>query len=318
MKKRIWSALTVLLSVIFVLSGTMGVYAATTENAKERAELREDCTLTVTYSLSGIGLAEQNIKLYHIADITADAEYTLAGSFRDYPVTVTGTSSQTEWDEMTTTLNSYVLADRILPDREGQTDSSGRVKFSELTAGMYLVGSLRLDSNGKLLVFESFMAAVPGVNENGSWVYDVKANPKASENIPSKGKVTYSAVKIWKDTGDKTFRPDSVTVEILKNGSLQITVKLCSENDWSYSWDTVDDGSVWSVTERNVPQGYTVNIQGNGDVFQVTNVRHSSEEAPKTGDTNNIMLYFIFMAVSGIVLVILGIALRKDNCKRQL
>ena len=222
-------------------------------------QLRSDCTLDVTYSSEGMVFAGQDIKLWHIADITEDTQYALAGNFRSYPIQVTGTSSQSEWDEMTITLNSYILADGIAADQTTKTDARGKVVFDNLTAGIYLVSSVRTEQAGKYYVFESFLAAVPGVDSEGQWVYSVSARPKMSVHTPAKGEVTYKAVKAWRDGGQD--RPVSVSVEVRRDGQLQQAVTLSAENNWMYTWKAVDDGSVWTVNEVNVPEGY-VEIDG--------------------------------------------------------
>ena len=96
---------------------------------------------------------------------------------------------------MTITLNSYILADGIAADQTAKTDARGKVVFDNLTAGIYLVSSVRTEQDGKYYVFESFLAAVPGVDSEGQWVYSVSARPKMSVHTPAKGVVTYKAVK---------------------------------------------------------------------------------------------------------------------------
>lgn len=312
MKRKTYGIVSGILIAVMVFSCSMGVYAASTMDATEKAELRADCSLEIIYSSSGTAFTDKDIKLWHIADLNENEQYALTGVFTDYPIEITGTTSQTEWDEMTVTLNSYILADGISPDRTGTTDVNGKVSFENLTVGMYLVGSVRTEMNGKNYVFESFMVVVPGVDENGRWVYNVSAKPKMSENTPSKGEVTYKAVKIWKDNGKD--RPDSVDIDVFKDGVLQKTVTLSSENNWMYAWTTIDDGSVWSVAEKSVPDGYTVGIQKNGDAFHITNAKpYPDEDSPVTGDTTNMAVWFLIAAVSGSMLVILGVVQRKKH-----
>lgn len=111
MKRISYRIANFILIAALLLSGAVTAHAASTTEASEKVQLRSDCTLDVAYSSEGMVFAGQDIKLWHIADITEDAQYALAGSFRSYPIQVTGTSSQSEWDEMTITLNSYILAD---------------------------------------------------------------------------------------------------------------------------------------------------------------------------------------------------------------
>lgn len=315
MKRKTEGIIALLCFAVLLLSASMAVCADSTADAVERAELRTDCRLEITYASGDTAFAEQDIRLWHVADLTADKQYTLTGSFADYPVAVTGTSSQTEWDEMTVTLNAYILADGIAADRSAMTDENGTVAFEELTAGMYLVGSVRTENAGKAVVFESFMVAVPGVAENGEWLYHVAAKPKMSENTPSKGEVNYKVTKIWKDNGKN--RPDSIEVDINRDGVWRQTVTLSHENDWMYSWKTVDDGSVWSVTEKRVPNGYKVGIQKNGDTFTIINASYTPDEkSPNTGDTPDMIPYFLLMGLSGTAMVILCLIHRK-TCREK-
>lgn len=313
MKKTIYRIANFILIAVLLLSGVVTAHAASTTEAGEKVQLRSDCALDVTYSSEGMAFAGQDIKLWHIADITEDAQYTLAGRFQAYPIQVTGTASQSEWDEMTITLNAYILADGIAPDRTARTDANGKVAFDNLTAGLYLVSSVRTEQDGKYYVFESFLAAVPGVDDAGQWVYSISAKPKMSVHTPAKGEVTYKAVKAWKDGGQG--RPGSVSIEIRKDGQLQQTVALSAENNWMYTWKSVDDGSVWTVNETNVPEGYTVGIQRSGDTFSITNTKPATPAGnhPQTGDTTNTTLYVVLMAASGLALLVLGIVLRKKS-----
>ncbi len=316
MKRKTYIIACLMIAAATLFCCMTGVCAASTTNAAEQVELREDCTLDITYSSGKTVFSGRTVKLYHIANITSDAQYELCGAFADKPVTVTGTTSQTEWDDMTITLNSYILADGIEADMTQKTDGEGKVKFTGLTAGIYLISSIRTENAGKYYVFESFMAAVPTVGEDGRWMYDVSAKPKMSEKTPAKGEVAYTVLKTWKDEGSKTARPESVKIEIFKDGKLQETVNLEKENDWRHSWKTVDDGSVWSVVERDVPDGYKVAIQRNGDTFNVTNSRPSKHTVPKTGDTADMGMYIALMAISGGLLIALCVLLtRRKNAR---
>ena len=90
---------------------------------------------------------------------------------------------------------------------------------------------------------------------------------------------------------------------------------LSAENNWMYTWKSVDDGSVWTVNETNVPEGYTVGIQRSGDTFSITNTKPAAPAGnhPQTGDTTNTTLYVVLMAASGLALLVLGIVLRKKS-----
>ncbi len=312
MRKKLYLIINLILAVIMLSSATMGAYAVSTNDAKTAVELRNNCTLEIVYSSSEKAFSDCEIKLYHVANITDVKSYELFGNFKKYPVTINGTSSQTEWNEMKTTLNSYISADGIGADYTAKTNSEGKVLFENLTAGMYLVSAVKVKSGETTYSFDSFMVAVPGIDESGNWLYDVSAKPKMQENTPSKKEITYKAVKSWRDGLGKK-RPESVSIEIYKDGKLQNTVILNSANNWMYSWKTVDDGSEWFVTEKNVPTDYKVGIQKNGNTFNILNTHNENIISPKTGDTRNPVIYLVLMLASGCAILILGITQRKKQ-----
>lgn len=81
------------------------------------------------------------------------------------------------------------------------------------------------------------------------------------------GKLTVH--KVWDDNGDPA-RPDSVEVNLFKNGEIAETVKLSAENQWSYSWDDLDDRYQWSV-EEIVPEGYEASYKLEDNTVFITN-----------------------------------------------
>lgn len=77
--------------------------------------------------------------------------------------------------------------------------------------------------------------------------------------------------KIWDDNGYPD-RPDSVTVHLLRDGKEHETVKLNKDNQWTYTWDQLDDRYEWSVKE-DVPSGYEESYKTEGNTVFITNHR---------------------------------------------
>lgn len=75
--------------------------------------------------------------------------------------------------------------------------------------------------------------------------------------------------KIWDDNGDPS-RPESVKVHLLKNGETAEVVTLTEENQWSYTWDDLDDRYQWSV-EEEVPEGYEASYKLEDNTVFITN-----------------------------------------------
>lgn len=75
--------------------------------------------------------------------------------------------------------------------------------------------------------------------------------------------------KIWDDNG-YPGRPDSVTVHLLCNGETYEDVELNEGNQWTYTWEDLDDRYHWSVMEE-VPSGYEATYVTEDNRIFITN-----------------------------------------------
>lgn len=304
MKKRIFSSLFAICLVLLLLP--LQVYAV------NPIDVSRPCSLRVEYSYDQQAFPGQKIALYRVADCFADGTWELSGDFAGDPVNIHGITSQTEWRQATSTLLSYAAADQRTPFREGVTDSAGQILFENLTAGMYLIPGVLAESSDGNYQFEAFLVVLPHPAQEGDHLYDVTSKPKCSHSTPTPETRRYTLVKHWKDTGYESSRPESVTVDILNNGQVVMTQQLTRDNNWSFSWDVLDDGSIWQVVERNVPAGYTVTATREGNTFLLTNTRSGGVvKPPQTGDPMIFWPYILIMCISGCALLLLGIHRRR-------
>ena len=300
MKKHIFSSIFALFFGLLLLLPQQ-VYAA-----------NRPCSLKVVYSYDAQPFSGLDVALYRVADCFEDGTWELSGDFANYPVNIHGITSQTEWRQATSTLLSYAAADRLQPLRQGITDAAGQVLFENLTAGMYLLPGCLAESSSGSYQFEAFLVVLPHPAEYGPHLYDVTAKPKCSEFSPTPQQRTYTVIKQWKDPGYENSRPSSVTVDILNNGQVVMTQQLNRDNNWSFSWDTLDDGTAWQVVERNVPAGYTVTMAREGDCFLLTNTHPGGVvKPPQTGDPAVLWPYVLIMCISGCALLLLGLRRRR-------
>lgn len=65
----------------------------------------------------------------------------------------------------------------------------------------------------------------------------------------------------WEDNNQTSERPDSVTVDLIKNGKVVDTKTLNSSNSWSATFNVQDDGS-YSVKQTNNFSNYSVSTIG--------------------------------------------------------
>ena len=84
---------------------------------------------------------------------------------------------------------------------------------------------------------------------------------------------------------------------------------MSRENNWEYTWENLDGGSRWQVTEAEVPDGYTVAIAQEGTVFIITNTR-PSEPPPKLPQTGMLWWPVPVLACGGLLLIAVGLIVR--------
>lgn len=75
--------------------------------------------------------------------------------------------------------------------------------------------------------------------------------------------------KTWDDNGYPD-RPESVKVNLLKDGEVFEIVTLNEENQWTYSWDDLDDRYDWTA-EEDVPEGYEASFKIVDNTVFITN-----------------------------------------------
>jgi hypothetical protein len=117
--------------------------------------------------------------------------------------------------------------------------------------------------------------------------------------------IQLGVVKYWKDKNgndldDKEVKVKSLPIQIYRRDKgatawkLYKTAELTAETAWEYHWGAADDGASWTVTERNVPEGYVLqtpiklahNAANTKLEFRVTNISNKGGgKTPTPTDT---------------------------------
>ena len=299
LKRKIIGAV---LATVLVLS-----FMAFATSAATRVDTGLPVSLRLTYSYNGQSFSGLQIKIYRVASVSEYVEFVLTGYFAELPVEVNNIKTQEEWQQVASTLSAFVVARSIAPDAQSVTGEEGNVSFTELPQGLYLVEGVRAERENGYCQFDSFMISLPDLDDNDEWIYDVFAKPKSvyQEILPEE--ITYTVNKLWKDEGHEHLRPKNISVELYRDGVWVETVALSAENNWTYSWTTVDDGAVWQAVEAQVPDGYTVTLEQKDNFFYVTNGYDEITPPPETGDIINVNVYVLLMCAAGLGLIVLGI-----------
>ena len=244
-----FSSKILIFTLFVVLIMSFAVHAHAVQTYKP-IETDRQCSLQLTYHSQDKYFEGLEIQIFHVADVSSETKYSLTEQFRSYPVNINAISSQTEWDTAASTLLSYITADSVSPAQEKITDKNGIVKFSGLKTGLYLVHWTKNKTKDNVSGFEPFIMAVPNLDDNGNWNYDIDSYPKPGKYTPTNKEIEYRAVVLWNDSGFEKQRPDSVQIEVFKNGE-SVGIYTVSENEnWTCRWTAVDDGSEWTVVEH--------------------------------------------------------------------
>jgi hypothetical protein len=297
--------------------------AVSTSDAVEPIQCEKECSLTVSYGYEDAVFSGLQVNLYRVAEVSADFNYRLTQPFESSGLVLDEIKTSGEWNVVRSTLEAHILAHNINPDFSSITNEEGKASFDALKTGMYLAIVSQATQDDFHCRFDSALISLPGLEQDGHWQYQVSANAKGEvlpPVDPDKDQ-ELKVLKLWKGDENRNDRPESVTVEIFCNGISYKTVLLSEENHWAYSWSAKDDGSNWSVVERNIPQGYTVTVEERQSSFVVTNTRipDSDEpvDPPKTGDTFNVLPYIFIMIGSGMMLIILGVTGKKNRYEER-
>lgn len=259
--RRISMALAGLFFSIFILVQMV--------SAGEAIEVDHLASLMIQYPCEGA-----DFDLYRVADVKEDVIFTLTEAFKDYSVEWKDKDAGS-WKELAETLAAYTVRDGISPLKSGVTDQNGNLQFTDLKPGMFLIIGYRKEMDGFNYVPESFLICLPNPDDAGKWNYDVTVRPKYDKNTD--GKVDRKVLKVWKDDGYQKRRPESIQVQLLKDNVVWDTVTLSEANNWRAIWSDLDGGSVWRVTEKSVPSGYSVKTEIQGITFVVTNTYRRSD-----------------------------------------
>ena len=114
------------------------VMAASTSDAVEPIVPGKECSLTISYCYGETAFSSVEVKLYRIAEVSADFRYTLVQNFAASGLILDGIRTAGEWDVVRSTLETYILAYNIAPEITSVTNEDGQVSFESLKNGMYL------------------------------------------------------------------------------------------------------------------------------------------------------------------------------------
>lgn len=239
-------------------------------------DVNQKTSLNIEYKIEDKAIEGIEFKLYRVADVSSVGNFSLVEDFEKYSVSFDGLTNS-GWTDMANMLADYVSRDNLDYLMIGKTDSNGKLVFSNCSVGMYLVIGNKHTLGNYNYVPEPFLISLPTLDKNvDDWVYDVFSEPKSNgTKKPSSGgssgssRVSYTAKKVWED--NVSNRPNSIEIELLRDGKVYDTVVLNEENKWQKTWSNLSNNYSWSIVEKEVPDGYIVGIKRSGTTYIITN-----------------------------------------------
>ncbi|MBR6534515.1 MAG: Cna B-type domain-containing protein [Clostridia bacterium] len=283
--------ITLCMTVLLILSCSLTSFAQD-HNSKKTGSI--SVTLTEQYDKEPIIGAE--LSVYYVATVHIDANGTSSYAYTD-----AFESSGIELDDpsLAVKLDAYVSEQNVQATKI-TTDQNGTATCEDLSLGLYFIR--QTGTVDGFAPCTPFMVTLPVKNAEG-YVYDVNASPKTEV-----ARLTSITVKkVW-NTDASTEAAKSVTVQLLKNGTVIKTATLNAQNNWQVIYTDMPESDAYSIKEVNVPQGFTATYQKNGYVFTVTNTSTLIQ-------TGQLTWPIPVLAIGGMLLIAFGIVLLRNKRK---
>lgn len=285
-----------------------------TASAIDKIKEGADVSVSVLYGTAEHPVVGAKVNLYKVADVYGFGEFVPTKEFNSYSLQWNELDSA-QWKTLAGTLESYIAADQIKPSDTGVTDKNGRIEFPSnsktMTTALYLITSDSYVYENKVYALQPTLICLPNRDSNDVWNYeeDVQLKYEWTDEVSE-----VQVRKIWSGDNVKN-RPNSVTVELYRGSELYDTVVLDKKNDWHYTWKDLKTAYDWKIVEKNVPNGYTVSVERDGNNFIVKNTyKTPSSNASKLPQTGMLWWPVPILAGVGIVLFLGGwLKRRKDN-----
>ena len=240
-----------LVALMVCQSFSLVAFAAPSENKE----------ILVVYQDEQTPIMGCEFRLFSVAFPNENGMFVLTDAFQNYPIKMQAET----FHQLTYTLEGYVGRDGIVPNDIQVTNQEGIATFSSLKSGIYLILSERHIQNNHAYETQPFLIYVTQEQEV------VRVFPKSESEPPHPTEETYCKVlKVWDDAGYTSSRPQSVEMQLLKDGEVFDTVTLSKENNWAYTWKGLDPTCRYVVVEKE-SCGYYPVVSYEGITYVVVN-----------------------------------------------
>ena len=339
-KKSIW--IVVLCSLIMTMLSVQSVMAAHPDLVPDVDTSRQDSlTINLVYHkdrVNHVAVPGATFEIHKVANLTTSggsAKYRAATDFASANVKYNGLTKESS--AVAAKKLSAIVDRDSLAGTSGITNTQGRVSFSGLSHGIYLVRQTGATGHAKAYhPVEPYLVVVPGierVNNENQWKYDVTLEPKVAlvkKDVPpvevafkltkklegkdlKKGMFKFTlkeADSNWKVKANGLTK----TVSNESDGGILFRFNIAKEGTYNYIVTEVNDSQrdivydkrevrvVVTVYETEEGQLKVRDIQQQGDGVFTNKYRRI---IIKTGDTTRLAIYAVALVGALITLVVL-------------
>lgn len=257
------------LALALLLIANIGLFALAAPDLTQKGSI----SLTLLDKETGAPVEGKKFSLYLVAKAHTKGEsiaYTYTAEFINNGISIDDRSA----DNLALHL-TYFARSNALPCTEQITDKNGKVAFTDLETGLYLVVPEDIKSN-------PFLVSIPE-ELGGEWEFHIDATPKVEFDNETEDGEDISVEKRWK--GDS--HPGSVTVVLLRNGFEYDEEILSDANGWKLTWEKLSKKYAWAVVEKGVPYGFTVSYEATDTKTIITNELNTESETTSPDSTTN-------------------------------
>ena len=285
--------------LIVLLSALLLAVMPVQAKAQEQSDVTAKC-YTEAGSVEGL-----EVSLYKVGDVSG-GKLTFTDDY--VGIKAPSLSSAKELQACAQAAESRIKGSGYKPGYTAKADKDGVVKFGSVPYGMYCAVSGTSRSGERVY---SIVPVLILVDRDMSVelkmdVETIKAPDKTEK------KTSVSVTKKWELS--KNTQKSTVTIDLYRDGTAVDSVELSEKNRWAYTWTDLDAGSVWTVAERRVPDGFVAELSGKDGKFTITNrAVESLRVTPQTGIESRPVLPAIIALAAIVALLIIILKKVKEN-----
>ena len=185
MKRKLINIMLILISLIIPLR----VKAISTTEAIKPIDTTINSTLIINYYYDDYNFDNTTVKIYQIASLTSNFQYQLSPKFSNYQSNINNIKTESEWNYLNQTINTYITENNINPDIK-QKIKDNQLIVKNLIPGLYFIKTAKITISNSILSIDNTIVNVPTLNEDGIWTYEVEIFPKIEEQIVSQEEVS--------------------------------------------------------------------------------------------------------------------------------